>query len=136
MLLGKAGRRASIVEDVGVSIERWQADTVVRKDHETGTGPVGSLFNSLIEMLGLILIDIKIRPDMSRHHQSLESSTAALFFWGTDLGVARGELDEVLQDSSELRDTCLLALVSIGKFIISCMSLTPKSLANKIDNLE
>jgi hypothetical protein len=125
MLLGKAGRRASIVEDVGVSIERWQADTVVRKDHETGTGPVGSLFNSLIEMLGLILIDIKIRPDMSRHHQSLESST-----------VARGELDEVLQDSSELRDTCLLALVSIGKFIISCMSLTPKSLANKIDNLE
>jgi hypothetical protein len=36
--------------------------------------------------------------------------------------VSRGELDEVLQDSTQLRDTCLLVLVSIGQFIVSCMS--------------
>ncbi|KAH8719537.1 hypothetical protein GQ44DRAFT_775237 [Phaeosphaeriaceae sp. PMI808] len=119
MTSGKADSRASDVEDVGVNIERWQADTVVQKDHETGTGPIGLLFNSLIELLRFILIDIKKRLNMSEHYQSLESSSAALFFWGADLGVARGELDEALQDSSQLRDTCLLVLVSIGQFIIS-----------------
>jgi hypothetical protein len=118
----KASRNALAIEDVGASIERWQADTVVRKDHETGTGPIGSLFNSLVEVLGLMLVDLKARPDMSQHYQSLESSSAALFFWGTDLDVSRGELDEVLQDSTQLRDTCLLVLASIGQFIVSCTS--------------
>jgi hypothetical protein len=72
---------------------------------------------------------------MSRNYQSLESSCAALFFWDTDLGVARGELDEVLQDSVQLRDVCLMVLVSIGHLLISCMSLIPKSSAYQIADL-
>jgi hypothetical protein len=134
MYSGRADRRASGI-DVGVNIERWQADTIVRKDHDSGTGPVGLLFNSVIELLRLILIDMKTRPTMSRNYQSLESSCAALFFWDTDLGVARGELDEVLQDSVQLRDVCLMVLVSIGHLLISCMSLIPKSSAYQIADL-
>jgi hypothetical protein len=135
MVSGRASRKASAVEDVGASIERWQADAVGRKDYETGTGPIGSLFNSITELLGLILVDTRKRSNMSQHYQSLESSSAALFFWGTDLGVARGELDEVLQDSAELRDTCLLVLVSIGHFMISCMCLIPHSLTHHFADL-
>jgi hypothetical protein len=135
MASSRVSRGASTVDDVGASIERWQADTVVRKDHETGTGPIGSLFNSLVELLGLVLIDIKTKPAMSQHYQSLESSSAALFFWGTDLGVSRGELDEVLQDSTQLRDTCLLVLVSIGQFLVSGAYPLPKSHPHLITDL-
>lgn len=95
-------------------------------------GPIGSLFNSLLEFLGLILIDIKTQPDMSEHQQSLESSCAAFLFWGTDLRVSRGELDEALQDSAELRDICLMALISIGQFVISCRYLIPMQLLYRI----
>ncbi|PVH94363.1 hypothetical protein DM02DRAFT_478753, partial [Periconia macrospinosa] len=96
---------------------RQQAATVVRKDEEIEGGPIGLLFNSILEVLRLILIDMKTRLNIPQLYQSLESSSAAFFFWGTDMGVSRGELDEVLQDSPELRDTCLLVLVSIGQFI-------------------
>ncbi|OAL51019.1 hypothetical protein IQ07DRAFT_537378 [Pyrenochaeta sp. DS3sAY3a] len=85
-------------------------------------GPIGSLFNSLLELLGLILIDIRTQPDISEHHQSLESSCAAFLFWGTDHGVSQGDLDEALQDSAQLRDTCLMALTSIGQFLTSSFS--------------
>jgi hypothetical protein len=114
----KPNRKAWAADDVGLSIERWQADNVARKDHEAGTGLIASLFSSLIEVVGLVLLDMKTRPDTSRHYQSLESSSAALFFWGTDFGVSQGELDEELQDSVQLRDTCLLVLVSIAQFIV------------------
>lgn len=126
---------ASVVKDVGLSIKQWQADTVARKDQETGMGPIGLLFNSIIDLLRLILIDMKTQPDLSQHYQSLESSSAALFFWGTELGVSRGELDEMLQNSEELRDTCLLVIVSIGQFIISGTCLIPKSLPHLVANL-
>ncbi|KAF2831819.1 hypothetical protein CC86DRAFT_143902 [Ophiobolus disseminans] len=100
-------------------IERWQAGTIVRKTDETGAGPIGSLFNSLIELLGLILIDMKLRSNVSEHYRSLESSSAALFFWGMDFNVSQGELDEALRDSPELRDTCLMVLASIAHFTTS-----------------
>jgi hypothetical protein len=38
-----------------------------------------------------------------------------------DFGVLQGELDEVLQGSAQLRDTCLLVLISVGRLISSCM---------------
>ncbi|KAF1912800.1 hypothetical protein BDU57DRAFT_589640 [Ampelomyces quisqualis] len=104
-------------QNIGRSIERWQADTNTQKDDDIGVGPIGSLFDSIVELLGFILTSMRKRPSISRHYQSLESSSAALFFWGTDLDVSQGELDEALHDSLQLRDTCLLVLVSIGELI-------------------
>lgn len=121
MASDKAGHRGSAIDNVGMSVNRWQADTVVQKDSETGTEPIGSLFNPLIELLRLILIDMKTRPGMFQYYDSLESSSIALSSWGADLGVSQGELDKVLQGSTQLRDTCLLALASVGQFIVSCM---------------
>lgn len=95
-------------------------------------GPIGSLFTSIIGLLKLILIDIENEPDMSQHYQSLESISAALFFWGTDLRVRQGELDEELQNSIELRDTCLMVLVSIGQFLCTCMCLSTTALKQSL----
>ncbi|USP80973.1 ankyrin repeat domain-containing protein [Curvularia clavata] len=80
-------------------------------------GPIGSLYKSLIETLGLILIEVRMHSNMTQHHGSLEKSCAALFFWGIDLGLWRGELDDMLQDSRQLRDICLTVLVSICQFV-------------------
>ncbi|EUC45203.1 hypothetical protein COCMIDRAFT_47993, partial [Bipolaris oryzae ATCC 44560] len=80
-------------------------------------GPIESLSRSLIETLGLILTEVRIYLDRAPHYSSLESSCAALFFWDTDLGLSRGELDDMLQDSPQLRDTCLTVLVSISQFV-------------------
>lgn len=107
MMSRKAGSRSSATPDVGVSIERWQAGTLEQKNHETELGPIGFLFNCLIETLGLMLLDMKTRPTMSRDCQSLESDSAALLFWGSDFGGLRGGLDETLTGSTELRNTYL-----------------------------
>jgi hypothetical protein len=109
------------VQDPGLNIELWQADADAQRDDDIGAGPISSLFNSVVQLLGLILTAMRTRQNISHHYQSLESSFAALFFWGTDLDVSQGELDETLLDSPQLRDTCLLVLVSIGELITSCM---------------
>lgn len=83
-------------------------------------GPIGSLYKFLIETLGLILIELRIQSNMSQYHGTLEKSCATLLFWGTDLGLWRGELDDMLQDSPQLRDICLTVLVSICQFVSTC----------------
>jgi hypothetical protein len=93
---------------------------VVRNAELHEEGLLGSLFKSLTETLGLILIEVRNQSDMTRHYTSLESTCATLFFWGTDLGLSRGELDDMLQDSPQLRDTCLAVLVSISQFVSTC----------------
>jgi hypothetical protein len=86
--------------------------------HEEGL--LGSLFKSLTETLGLILVEVRNQSDMTRHYTSLESTCATLFFWDTDLGLSGGELDDVLQNSLQLRDTCLAVLVSISQSVSTC----------------
>jgi hypothetical protein len=93
---------------------------VVRNAELHEEGILGSLFKSLTETLGLILIEVRNQSDITRHYTSLESTCATLFFWGTDLGLSRGELDDMLQDSPQLRDTCLAVLVSISQFVSTC----------------
>lgn len=112
---------SSLPQDTGLSIALWQADADTQKKHDIGVGPIGSLYNPIVELLGLILTSMRTQTSVSRHYQPLESISAALFFWGTDLNVSQGELDEALHDSLQLRDTCLLVLVSIGELIMSCM---------------
>ncbi|KAI4912236.1 uncharacterized protein J4E92_010087 [Alternaria infectoria] len=80
-------------------------------------GILGSLFRSLTETLGLIMKEFRSQHSDDRYYISLESTCATLLFWGTDLGLPRGELDDVLQDSPQLRDTCLAVLVSISRFV-------------------
>jgi hypothetical protein len=108
-----------VLEDSNKSLRRLPLDTV--RNHELHEqGPIGSLFRSLIETLGLITIEIRLQSNIAQHYGSLESSCAALFFWGTDLGLLRGDLDDMLQDSPQLRDTCLTVLVSISQFVSTC----------------
>ena len=64
----KTRNRLTAIENVDVSIERWQAGTIVQNTDGTGVGPIGYLFNSLIELLGLILVAIKAQSNVSRHH--------------------------------------------------------------------
>ncbi|KAI4649979.1 uncharacterized protein J4E78_008260 [Alternaria triticimaculans] len=80
-------------------------------------GILGSLFRSLTEMLGLIMKEFRSQSSDARHYISLESTCATLLFWGTDLGLPRGELDDVLKGSPQLRNTCLAVLVSISRFV-------------------
>jgi hypothetical protein len=119
MSANKAGDKITTDEDVSVSMERWKTATLGRDYNavEPGIGPIALLFSDIFEVLRLILTDMETRPSIAKHHKSLESSSATLFFWGNDFGVLQGELDEALQDSFELRDTCLLVLVSIGKLV-------------------
>ncbi|KAI4674782.1 uncharacterized protein J4E84_010388 [Alternaria hordeiaustralica] len=80
-------------------------------------GILGSLFKSLTETLGLIMKEFRSQSSDAAHYISLESTCATLLFWGTDLGLPRGELDDVLQGSPQLRNTCLAVLVSISRFV-------------------
>ncbi|KAI4606938.1 hypothetical protein J4E83_009849 [Alternaria metachromatica] len=80
-------------------------------------GILGSLFRSLTETLGLIMKELRSQSSDAEHYISLESTCATLLFWGNDLGLPRGELDDVLQGSPQLRDTCLAVLVSISRFV-------------------
>ncbi|KAI4663898.1 uncharacterized protein J4E88_010748 [Alternaria novae-zelandiae] len=80
-------------------------------------GILGSLFRSLTETLGLIMKEFRSQHSDARHYISLESTCATLLFWGTDLGLPRGELDDALQGSPQLRNTCLAVLVSISRFV-------------------
>lgn len=84
------------------------------------SGILGSLFRCLTETLGLIMKDVKSQPSEARHYVSLESTCAALFFWGNDLGLPGGKLDDMLQCSPQLRSTCLTVLISISRFVSTC----------------
>lgn len=108
---------------VDASIQHWQADTSLGKAYGVATGPIGLLFNSILEFLGLVLVDMKTQSTIPAHYQPLETISATLFFWGTDLEVTQGELDESLRDSTELRDTCLMVLISIGQYLTCCESM-------------
>lgn len=109
-------RQIDVPEDGDKTSQEIPLDTL-RNDELYERGPIGSLSRSLIETLGLILIEVRTRSDGALQYGSLESSCAALFFWDTDLGLSRGELDDMLQDSPQLRDTCLTVLVSISQFV-------------------
>lgn len=127
--------RIDVPEDSDKSLRRLPLDTV--RNHELHEqGPIGSLFRSLMETLGLILIEVRIQSDIAQHYGSLESSCAALFFWGADLGLSRGELDDMLQDSPQLRDTCLTVLVSISQFVSTCTWIIHNPLYCAITNVE
>jgi hypothetical protein len=122
-------------EDTDKNLQRLPLDTGrIHELHEQG--PIGSLSKSLIETLGHILMEVRMQPDMAQHYGSLESSCAALFFWSNDLGLPQGELDDMLQDSPQLRDTCLTVLLSISQFASTCTWLIQNPLYSTTTNME
>jgi hypothetical protein len=124
-----------VPESSDKNLGRPPLDTV--RNHELHEqGPIGSLSRPLIETLGLILIDVRMQSDMAQYYCSLESSCAALFFWSDDLGMLRGELDDVLQDSPQLRDTCLVVLVSISRFVSTCTWMIHNPIHSAIANMD
>jgi hypothetical protein len=115
---------------------RWLPLKTVRNHELHNQGPVASLSRPLIETLGLLLIDVRMKSDMAQYCGPLESSCAALFFWDDDLGMSRGDLDNLLQNSPQLRDTCLAVLVSISQFVSTCMWITNNSTSCAITDME
>ncbi|KAH7082204.1 hypothetical protein FB567DRAFT_562041 [Paraphoma chrysanthemicola] len=108
--------KIDVPEDSDKTLRSLPLSTV--RNHELqDQGPVASLSRPLIETLGLLLSYVRMKPDMASYCNSLESSCAALFFWSDDLGMSRGDLDDVLQNSPQLRNTCLAVLVSISQFV-------------------
>jgi len=83
-------------------------------------GILGSLFRSLTQTLGLIIKEVRSQSSEARHYNSLEATCAALLFWGNDLGLPQGKLDDMLQYSPHLRGTCITVLVSIARFVSTC----------------
>jgi hypothetical protein len=99
---------------------RWPVSSNVRNDELHDQGPIASLSRPLMETLGLLLIDVRMKPDVPQYCGPLESICAAFFFWIDDFGMSRGCLDDVLQNSLQLRDTRLAVLVSISRFLSTC----------------
>ncbi|KAH4006804.1 hypothetical protein HBI13_234900 [Parastagonospora nodorum] len=109
-------------ENSDKNLRRPVSNTV--RNHELhDQGPIASLSRPLMETLGLLLIDVRMNPDVPQYCGPLESSCAALFFWIDDLGMSRGRLDDMLQNSLQLRDTCLAVLVSISRFVSTSLIL-------------
>ena len=110
---------SSLTKDDDKDLHPLAVDTV--QDTELlKPGILGSLFRSLIDTLGLIMKEVKSQSSEARHYASLESACAPLLFWGNDLGLPQGELDDKLQYSPHLRGTCITVLVSIARFVSTC----------------
>ena len=99
------------------AIQLWQAEAHGNKDGATSIGIIASLYEGLLEYLSAVLKALRQQDPTLDCYQSLESSSATLFFWGADLGVQKGDLDVLLQHSSHVRDTALTLLISIGNFM-------------------
>jgi hypothetical protein len=127
--------KIGVLEDSGKGL-RWLPLDTVRNHDLHDKGPVASLSKPLIETLGLLLIDVRMKSDMAQYYGPLESSCAALFFWDDDLGMSRGDLDDLLQNSPQLRDTCLAVLVSISQFVSTCTWITNNPTSCAITDME
>lgn len=104
-------------------IKLWQSGANQYSNETTSTGIISALFDGVVSSLKLILLNLKTTAKEQQHYRSLESLSAALLFWGTDLEVSQGELDISLQHSLSLRDIVLAVLISIGETIIRGMTL-------------
>jgi len=97
-------------------------------------GILGSLFRSLTQTLGLIMKEVRSQSSEARHYNSLEATCAALLFWGNDLGLPQGKLDDKLQYSPHLRGTCITVLVSIARFVSTCKCTVSGRLLGSLTN--
>lgn len=98
-------------------IDIWQADAECTVEDRSSTGIIALLFDSLTTFLKLTLNEKGLQCTQSQA-LSLKKDLASLYFWGADLGVLHGDLDNALQHSALLRDTLLAVLISLGDFCI------------------
>jgi len=99
-------------------------------------GILGSLFRSLTQTLGLIVKEVRSQSSEARHYNSLEATCAALLFWGNDLGLPQGKLDDKLRYSPHLRGTCITVLVSIARSVSTCKCSVSEGLHGSTTNTE
>jgi len=126
---------SSLTRDHDKDLPPLAVDTV----HDTELlkpGILGSLFRSLTETLGLIMKEVRSQSSEAGHSASLESTCAALLFWGNDLGLPQGKLDDKLQYSPHLRGTCITVLVSIARFVSTCKCTVSGRLHESTTNTE
>ena len=110
-------------------------DTVQNVELEE-PGILGALFRSTTQLLGLIMKEVRSQSSEARHYNSLEATCAALLFWGNDLGLPQGKLDDKLQYSPHLRGTCITVLVSIARFVSACKCMMLRKLHGSTTNPE
>ena len=126
---------SSLTKDNDKDLQPLAVDTV----HDTELlkpGVLGSLFTSLLETLGPIMEEVRSQSSEARYYNSLEATCATLLFWGNDLGLPQGKLDDKLQYSPHLRGTCITVLVSIARFVSTCKCTVAGRLHGSTTNTE
>lgn len=98
------------------AIELWTKteDGLDLTDH---VGIIGSLFESCLRLLNLLLVEVRKVKLTQFNYKDLENSMRTLFFWGEELGVSCGDLDKALVHAEETRDLTLSVLISLGDFL-------------------
>ncbi|OCK74226.1 hypothetical protein K432DRAFT_311161 [Lepidopterella palustris CBS 459.81] len=104
-------------------VEAWQqsSNAVVPE-----IGTVGRFFESLIKMFSMLLDQLKGDSMLSLDDRaSLKNSFDILRLWGHGFDASRGELDKLLEHSTESKDLTISLLISIGDIV----SEIPRSLS-------
>lgn len=112
--LKESSRAATLAQE---NVEKWQVDNNALFAAEQQPGIIGLLFDASMICLNGVLGVLRQQDIKRQTYRDLEKHAAALLFWGSDHGVACGNLDRALQHSEFLRDAVLLVLISIGETI-------------------
>lgn len=80
-------------------------------------GNIGSLFESCLQMLKLLLRASSKVETAQPFCKSVESSLATLFFWDEEFGESRGDVDRAFEQSEDTYNLTLSIFLSLGDFL-------------------
>ena len=82
-------------------------------------GAVGRLFKSCVDLYWALLQRILILDFKAPQKEALRDVFGGFYFWGDGFYPIEGRLDEILVNSSRLRNRVLAVLVEIGEILCS-----------------
>ena len=82
-------------------------------------GAVGRLFKSCVDLYWALLQRILILKFKDRQKEALRDVFGKFYFWGDGFYPFEGRLDEILVNSSRLRNRVLAVLVEFGEILCS-----------------
>ena len=82
-------------------------------------GAVGRLFKSCVDLYWALLQRILILKFKDRQKEALRDVFGKFYFWGDGFYPFEGRLDEILVNSSRLRNRLLAVLVEVGDILCS-----------------
>lgn len=99
-------------------LERWlEANNAAPQRSSTNRlGLAGSLFEASFQLLSSLVEEGQRAGSISSQiAHSCQNELERLFLWGDGFGAGEGELDNILENSTELRVNVLSLLSEIGK---------------------